>query len=156
MSDQIKEAINSEVKPADKMPLKTSSPIPLLKVMNIKLPVWTGKDVETTGMSDTADQYIPGVPNYGEGDIDVLFLATQTASVKSLRNLPATFVCTYPNGQVDTWSGWVNSFGIEIAVKDKIQLKLKVRATSDVVSSGTVTGVVPMIGLGTTLSITGA
>jgi hypothetical protein len=57
---------------------------------------------------------------------------------------------------VDTWSGWVNSFGIEIAVKDKIQLKLKVRATSDVVSSGTVTGVVPMIGLGTTLSITGA
>jgi hypothetical protein len=125
-------------------PLKTATPINVVKVESIKLPTWTGKDVEDTGMSDTADQYLPGVPNYGEGEIDVMYLATQNASIKALRNLAATFVVTYPNGQIDTWTGWINSFGVEIKVKDKIEVKIKVRANSDVVSTG----------IGTTLTIT--
>lgn len=134
--------------------LKTSSPINILKVESIKLPTWSGKDVEVTGMNDTADAYIPGVPNFGEGEIDVMFLPTQAASVRALKNLPATFVVTYPSAQVDTWSGWINSYGLEVSVKDKIKCKIKVRASSDVVSSGTTTGTVPQIGLGTTLTIT--
>jgi hypothetical protein len=132
----------------------TGSPVNIAKVESIQLPTWSGKDIETTGMSDTADTYIPGVPNYGEGEIGLMYLATQNASMKGLRNTPATFVVTYSNGQIDTWSGWINSFGVEIAVKDKIKVKVKVRASSDVVSTGTVTGTVPVIGLGTTLTIT--
>ena len=150
MPDEIKK--NEPVK----SPLKTGSPISVIKVETIKLPTWSGKDVEVTGMSDSADAYIPGVPNYGEGEIDVMFLPTQAASIRALKNLPATFVCTYPSGQVDTWSGWINSYGNEISVKDKIKTKIKVRASSDVVSTGTVTGTVPQIGLGTTLTITGS
>jgi hypothetical protein len=130
------------------------SPINVLKVQSIKLPVWTGKDVETTGMSDSNDTYTPGVPNFGEADVDVIYLATQAASIKALRNVPATFVVTYTNGQIDTFTGWINSLGNEIAVREKIMQKFKVRASSDVTSTGTVTGTVPIIGLGTTLTIT--
>jgi hypothetical protein len=157
MPDEVKVTEPVKVEPVrGPGPLKTSTPVVVTKVESIKLPVWSGKDVETTGMTDVADTYIPGVPNFGEGEIDVMYLAAQSVSVKALRNIPATFVVTYPNGQIDTFSGWINSLGTELTVKDKIKQKLKVRATSDVVSTGTVTGTVPIIGLGTTLSITGS
>jgi hypothetical protein len=126
----------------------------IVKVQTIKLPTWSAKDVEITGMSDTADTFMPGVENYGEGEIDVIYLAAQTQAIKGLRNVPAVFVVTYVGGQVDTWTGWINSFGQDVPLKEKVSNKLKVRSNTDVVSTGTVTGTTPIIGLGTTLTIT--
>jgi hypothetical protein len=147
--------MSDQIKPASHIgPLKTASPVPVLKVQSIKLPQWTGKDIDIMGMSDAGEVFTPGIQSYGEGEIDVIYLAAQNAAVKALRNVPASFVVTYSNGQIDTWTGWINSFGVEIPLKEKIMVKLKVRANTDVISTGTTTGTVPIIGLGTTLVIT--
>jgi Lambda phage tail tube protein, TTP len=114
----------------------TGSAITAVKVQGIKIPTWTGKDVETTGMNDSLDTYIPGVPNAGEAEFDILYLKAQSAAIQALGNLPLTvFVITYADGRVKTFTGWVNSYGEEVQVKEKISCKIKVRATTLVVNS---------------------
>ena len=111
----------------------TGSAVTFIKCQSIKLPVLTGKDVETTGMNDAIDTYIPGVPNAGEAEFDGLYLSTQSASLYAMHNAPGTtFLITYPDGATRTFTGFINSYGEEVPLKEKIQMKIKVRATTKV------------------------
>jgi hypothetical protein len=112
------------------------SPITAIKVNNIKMPTIAGKDVEVTGMNDVADQFIPGVLNYGEAEWDLTYLKTQSAAIQALINVPnSVFVVTYPDGRVKTFTGWINSFGEEVPLKEKINNKIKIRANTNTVNS---------------------
>ena len=102
-----------------------------IKVTAIKMPTWSGKDIDVTGMSDTFDQYIPGVPNAGEGEIDIVYLKTQAADLYALKNVAGTTILvTYPDGATREWTGWINSYGEEVPLREKISQKIKCRASS--------------------------
>ena len=105
--------------------------ITAIKVQNIKQPTLSGKDVETTGMSDLIDQYIPGVLNAGEAEFEVVYLKTQSAALEALTNVAGTtFTFTYPDGRVKAFVGFINNWGEEVPLKEKIMNKIKIRATT--------------------------
>jgi hypothetical protein len=101
-----------------------------VKVQSIKVPTWSGKDVDVTGMNDLYDTFIPGVPNNGEAEIDVLYMKSQQVALWALKNVTNTsFVVTFPDAGSRSWTGWINNITEEASVKDHISAKIKVRAS---------------------------